>query len=1012
MARIVPSNSQPNSHLAVTSFLAIRNSQHMQQKWISDHVIADIASDMVKLDIKITTVELNRAVSRYFKNKADLMHLHHSNNYGIYKLQNEKRIDGKRKRVTCYFFTTNLNDTPILPNPNTKIHQTRASVEKTAVITRSTTKYVANVNDNINLRPSKRKRLSEVKTEVKVHVEEAEMRPEVKSELETDKPNIFSQEIFWESPEAKCWFGRGNKSENVEDVMQETIENFKNAYLTCEGWRYIISDNDQENMCTLHDIHIIRLKAMYLAIALNTALQHMPQKTWAMCCDDAVTLVKEFYQHLGENSSNSILTKNGKTIQKWFCTWKKNSCSFHNPHFIRHGKKVLPNLLENYPDLRTSLIKEMEDNLSNLTGEYVFSFLVEKGLPNILAQRQKELDDANFTTSQLLEENGLTKITLTTIYRWMHILGFRYEERKKCYYVDNHESISNVTYRRGFLSRYFKHETRAHRWIQLQLEEALKLEEEGKISIKNGFRYNKIDSQGAKHTFVEFHVDDSPAFEDFILNTKFGGNISVRKPPDVKPLLMFGQDECIFKQFSFTKKSWRGSDDKVPLIPKDDGIGIMISAFASREFGYGFDISMEQMTEINNFRNGKEYSDKVAATNKLGSAKKPVLTKSPFVIHFEYGVQAEGYWNYDSMLIQFEDCIDCLKVLYPHYNYMFLFDHSCGHDKKRPDGLSVSGMTKGYGGSQVKMKTSKIVRKEGYLGKYHEQVNLLKVGDTQSMVFSSEDVGPFGKSHIQRQSSKYDKETGKMKTIKYKMSELIEKLKEKGVIAKGNRKKIQELATHNNIPLQYERPIIEEGWVDKPKGMLQVLYERGFLDPAKINSYTLEGRKDEYGHLIPDTSLKVMMNSLIDFAEEETLLQYHGRLLGVVVDRTPKCHPEIAGEGIEYSWAAAKIFYRRLRIEDKRTKTRFLESVKKSTHRNTVLTMNRQRLFSRRARKYMLAYRAIDIHNQQGSSKEKMSHGLLEKVLKAYNTHRTTATIEYKWIQDVVGTMKNPIDVD
>ena len=69
------------------------------------------------------------------------------------------------------------------------------------MITRSTTKYVANVNDNINLRPSKRKRLSEVETEVKVHVEEAEMR---KAELETDKPNIFSQEIFWESPEVKC----------------------------------------------------------------------------------------------------------------------------------------------------------------------------------------------------------------------------------------------------------------------------------------------------------------------------------------------------------------------------------------------------------------------------------------------------------------------------------------------------------------------------------------------------------------------------------------------------------------------------------------------------------------------------------------------------------------------------------------------------------------------------------------------------------------------------------------
>mmetsp|Transcript_37752 Transcript_37752/g.45608 ORF Transcript_37752/g.45608 Transcript_37752/m.45608 type:complete len:90 (-) Transcript_37752:40-309(-) len=89
-----------------------------------------------------------------------------------------------------------------------------------------------------------------------------------------------------------------------------------------------------------------------------------------------------------------------------------------------------------------------------------------------------------------------------------------------------------------------------------------------------------------------------------------------------------------------------------------------------------------------------------------------------------------------------------------------------------------------------------------------------------------------------------------------------------------------------------------------------------------------------------------MMNSFVDFAKEETLLQYHGPLLGVIVDRTPKCHPEISGKGIEYDWAAAKFFYRHLRIQDKRTKAQFLESVKKSSDRNTVLTLKRRQLFS------------------------------------------------------------------
>ena len=91
MARTIPTTSTSNSQLVIASFLTVRKALHMHQKWISDHVIAEIASDMVKSTI--TTNNLNRAVANYFRSKADLLHLHTSNNYGIYKLQNEKRVD-------------------------------------------------------------------------------------------------------------------------------------------------------------------------------------------------------------------------------------------------------------------------------------------------------------------------------------------------------------------------------------------------------------------------------------------------------------------------------------------------------------------------------------------------------------------------------------------------------------------------------------------------------------------------------------------------------------------------------------------------------------------------------------------------------------------------------------------------------------------------------------------------------------------------------------------------------
>jgi hypothetical protein len=87
-----------------------------------------------------------------------------------------------------------------------------------------------------------------------------------------------------------------------------------------------------------------------------------------------------------------------------------------------------------------------------------------------------------------------------------------------------------------------------------------------------------------------------------------------------------------------------------------------------------------------------------------------------------------------------------------------------------------------------------------------------------------------------------------------------------------------------------------EGWEAKAKGLFQILWERGFIDPAKKKEdYTVDGKKEVFGNVIRETSLKHLLSLLTDFIDEETVLQYHGRLVGVTVKRTPKCHPEIAG---------------------------------------------------------------------------------------------------------------------
>ena len=70
-------------------------------------------------------------------------------------------------------------------------------------------------------------------------------------------------------------------------------------------------------------------------------------------------------------------------------------------------------------------------------------------------------------------------------------------------------------------------------------------------------------------------------------------------------------------------------------------------------------------------------------------------------------------------------------------------------------------------------------------------------------------------------------------------------------------------------------------------------------------------------------SLRFLMASCLDFAEEMTALQHVGRELGVSVIITPKFHAELAGEGVESRWGVSKGVYRRKPLRAKKSKESF-----------------------------------------------------------------------------------------
>ena len=195
------------------------------------------------------------------------------------------------------------------------------------------------------------------------------------------------------------------------------------------------------------------------------------------------------------------------------------------------------------------------------------------------------------------------------------------------------------------------------------------------------------------------------------------------------------------------------------------------------------------------------------------------------MVHFHYGANKEGYWNFNHMALQLEDCVDCLNVLYPDFAFLFLFDHSSGHAKRSEDSLSAKDMNAGYGGKQPSMHSTNVHQADGILGSF-EHEKMLKVGDIQSMDFEDGSNGPFSQTEAQRNKTRLDKLTGKKKTKKYTRIQLIEKLKQdgrdipQGRISYGAAK---DRCEASGIATTYEEETVVEGWLGKPKGLKQVL---------------------------------------------------------------------------------------------------------------------------------------------------------------------------------------------
>ena len=96
-----------------------------------------------------------------------------------------------------------------------------------------------------------------------------------------------------------------------------------------------------------------------------------------------------------------------------------------------------------WPDAVQSIISFCKENLSTISVETVHQHIHDSVIPKLVNKIAREQSQDNYCKEILFSEYRIKTLTLATTFS-MSKLGFNYHPRKKCYYVDSHESPENV----------------------------------------------------------------------------------------------------------------------------------------------------------------------------------------------------------------------------------------------------------------------------------------------------------------------------------------------------------------------------------------------------------------------------------------------------------------------------------------------------------------------------------------------------------------------------------------
>lgn len=131
------------------------------------------------------------------------------------------------------------------------------------------------------------------------------------------------------------------------------------------------------------------------------------------------------------------------------------------------------------------------------------------------------------------------------------------------------------------------------------------------------------------------------------------------------------------------------------------------------------------------------------------------------------------------------------------------------------------------------------------------------------------------------------------------------------------------------------------------------------------------------------SSLRECARSLVDFQNEVTQLEQLAKDLGHAMDKSPKYHPEIAGEGIELCWGKSAYEFRH---NTNSGSVKELRSNAMEALGPKVLPLERIRRFERNVWRYKQVY-----NNYAAGKATTMEHTEIERLQKECKKHRGVA---------------------